>query len=161
MAELDADPELAAALKRPNGPKLFDAVEKALPHLMGNQTRRILVRAWADEAKALRMLQMDWSLLYLDEASTDLILGDIPLSRHGDFLNRKCVWVLPIGPKRLLVVTNIPSFIDSLERRSHDEVVRRVNRDSAFLAKEHLFATGRHHMDVAEELLGKSALPPV
>jgi hypothetical protein len=160
MAELNADPEIAAKLKLPAGQRLFEAIEKALPHLMADQTRRILVKVWADHRKVLRLLNMDWFLRDLSGASTDLILSDRVLVRHGDLLNGRCVLVLPLSPKHLLFASSIHQFATNIAHKSDDEVVRMTNIDSAYQAKDHIFGTGIQHKRLAEHYLTNEGRSP-
>ena len=160
MAELNSDPTLAAALKVPNGQRLFDAIDLAMPHFMADQTRRVMVEVWSDVSRVERIMKMQWLCLDLAKASGDLVLGDRPLIRHGDLLNGRCVLALPLSPTRLLFVTDMPEFVENLGRQADDDIVRMMNRDSTFHAKEHIFATGRQHIALAEELLAKSKNEP-
>jgi hypothetical protein len=154
---LNDEPKGPAAAGPSTEEPLFEHLLKANPYWMEDRTRQILIEVMTDPAKVERLLRMEWFCRDLTGCLQDLVLADRPLLRMNELMDDRCILVLPVSPKAALFASSLPSLINDIRSRSDGDLVQMLNVDSAAQAKEHLFASGRHHAALAERYLMNDA----
>jgi len=154
-AELDRNPDQYLAVKGSEPAEtLREFVELTLPHVVPNFGMSLIPKVIANTEVARRVFGMEWSLLDSRKATFDLLTSDRACILEGDAVEGQCIIVLPLAPRKLLVISNDIGRAERLSRLRSNDLVKMVNRAVVTYARKYVYGTGGHHRQFVEKYLG-------
>ncbi|MBB3019536.1 hypothetical protein FHR70_002601 [Microvirga lupini] len=87
------------------------------------------------------LIEAHWQLLRLGSGDGSLLLADRPLVRYGTITSEDGVWLLPLAPKIVFLVSRNREALNQVERMSRFQVCRNLNIQSALQAERFVFST--------------------
>jgi hypothetical protein len=158
-ATLAREPDEYLAIKEDaSATTLTEWTRQNLPPLIPNFGVSLIPKVIVDDKAGERVFRMPWWILDARNAKTDLLLSDRPCLLEGDAVDGECVIVLPLSPTLLLFICNKETQIHALRSMGTarpTSLVKAVNRTSVRYAAERIYATGAHHLRLAEKLLSR------
>ncbi|MBN9091647.1 MAG: DUF4238 domain-containing protein [Reyranella sp.] len=152
VAALDRDPEEAVAAGLAPVQRLSELVHQDNPALIENFGLSILPEIATNPNYLNRLARLDWVDVQFPAAAPELVISDRALLLRGDLLT-ECVMVLPVGPRRAMLINSDRRHIDAFRQLPPKEQVRSINKWSVEEAVEYVYARGVEHLPLVKRRL--------
>ena len=131
----------------------LEKVLEVVPDLPRDMALRGLVSMLPKSRTQDAIMGAPWTIADVSDSSRDLVIGDQPVLRSGDF-DTDFLLALPLSPTKLFLMHSPDSSaLSAFRRLGPRQLVERANRESAHRAIEYVYATSDAHAALARRYL--------